>query len=119
AFFINGRTDDTIHENPRRMNAVGVESAWRNDLLNLGYCDFRGSRHIGIEIAGGLAEYKIASRIGSPSFYDGEIGSQPCLANIKLAFELFGRFALSNDSAHPRPGIEGWNPGAAGPNTFG
>src|SRR3546814_14015751 len=61
-FFIDRAFDDAVNINAGRMNAVGIEGYFRHYFLDLNHRHLACRGHVGIEVASGLAEHKIASR---------------------------------------------------------
>ncbi len=50
ALFVALALENALHENPRRVNFIGVEGPFRHQFLDLGNGDFAGHGHHGVEI---------------------------------------------------------------------
>uniref|UniRef100_A0A0N4ZXT0 PE-PGRS family protein n=1 Tax=Parastrongyloides trichosuri TaxID=131310 RepID=A0A0N4ZXT0_PARTI len=119
ALFIDGREDDAVDIDARRVDGVGIEGAFGDDLLDLDHGGLSGRRHVRIEVARRLAEHQVPGRIGPPGLDDRQVGAQPGLAHIIIALEGLDGLALGDDGADAGAGIEGGDACAPRPDAFG
>src|SRR5438128_9910284 len=88
------------------MDAVRIEHAHRNDLLDLGDADLAAGHGRKIEVAAGLAEDEVAALVRLPALHHTEIGTDAALEDVVLAVECLHFLALGDLSADPRLGVE-------------
>src|SRR5580704_14901404 len=85
---------DTLHEDARRVDLVGVDLAHFDQILDLDHGGLRRGRHYRIGIARGLAEHEVALSIRFPGVDDRQIGEEAALHDIGLAVKVAGLLAL-------------------------
>src|SRR5690348_8019850 len=76
ALGVAGSLDDAFHEDARRVDAVGLEIARVNELLDLGNRVPGRGRHHRVEVSRRLAIDEIAAAIAPPRLDEREVGMQ-------------------------------------------
>src|SRR5690349_2844464 len=80
--FVVASLDDALHENPRRVNAVGIERAGLDELFDFSDRMLRCCRHHRIEVARRLSINEIADAIAFPRFDECEVGMERRFENV-------------------------------------
>src|SRR6185437_927538 len=110
---------DTLDEDAGRVDAVGIDRAGLDEVLDLRDGDARRRRHHRVEVARRLAVDEVAFGIALPGMDDGEIGDDAALHDVALAVEFALFLAFGDKRADARLGEEGGDAGAAGANALG
>ena len=111
--------NDALHEDPGRVNVVGIDLAGRQQMFNFGHRHLGRSGHHRIEVPRGLPIDEIAGGIALPRMHDREIGKQAALHQIFLAVEFAHLLALGHERADACLGEEGRDSGTAGADALG
>src|SRR5215210_2626755 len=101
------------------MDAVRVERADGDDLLDLGDAGPAAGRRRQVEIARGLAEHEVAAFVGLPALDDAEVGADSALEDVILAVEALHFLALGDLRSDARLGEESRNPRATRAHALG
>src|ERR1051326_594267 len=90
---------NSFHIDSGRVNAVGLEFADLNEVLDFDNRYLCGRRHHGIEIASSLAIDKIAPLVALPCLHEREVSLECALHHVFTAIELARFFILGDDGA--------------------
>ena len=101
------------------MDAIWIQFANFDNLLDLGDTDFACGCHRRVEIAGRLAEHQIARLVRLPALDQADVGKNPMLEDIGLAIEILMLFALGYLRPDAGLGIETRNTRPTGATRFG
>src|SRR5260370_36929214 len=85
ALFVFWALENSVDEDARRMNLIGVELAEFNEFFNFGDDVVGGGGHHGIEVARRLAIDEIAPAVAFPRFDESEIAAQAAFKNVLAA----------------------------------
>mmetsp|Transcript_29414 Transcript_29414/g.57495 ORF Transcript_29414/g.57495 Transcript_29414/m.57495 type:complete len:249 (+) Transcript_29414:2841-3587(+) len=123
--FLVRALNQSMHIDTGQMNAVGIKAAGGHDLFDFGHTNLAAHGGGWVEVAGGLAEDKVARCIRFPRFDDAQIGKDALFEDIGLGRaigagrEILVLFAIGNDGAYACLGIKTGDAAAARPHPFG
>ena len=110
---------DALHEDARCVDAVGVDGAGFDQVLDLGNRARRGGRHHRVEVARRTPIREVAVRVALPRFDECEICMQGGLEHVVPAVEIARLLAFCDQRAVAGRRVERGDPGAGRANALG
>ena len=111
--------DDPLHEDAGRVDAVGIELAGLDQLLDFRDRDAAGAGHHRIEVARGLAIDEVALGVALPRLHQRQVGGQPGFEHVGLAVDDARLLAFGDQRARAGLGVEAVDARAAGADALG
>src|SRR5215472_10225671 len=110
---------DALHEDARRVNALRVEVADLDELLDLRDRDFAGRGRHRVEVARRFPVDQISQSVALPGRDHREVPDDPALEDVLASVELLGFLALRHERADPSGGVKARDPRATGAHPLG
>src|SRR5215208_660704 len=114
-----GDGHQALDEDSGRVDAVRIDLARLNEVLDFRHGDPGRRGHHRVEVAGRLPVDEVALGVALPGMNDGDISKQPTLHHVPLAVEFPNLLAVCNDGPDARSREEGRNAGAPGADALG